>query len=115
LLLLLLCAPQDEEAPTNIIDEVLQRRKRAKKRDTDQEVTDEVMSLVSMVSTPAQHCALWLCRRPVAARSSCCVSCKSLRHSAACSGHSSCAICAVCCRRALHKYSLQLNGVCALL
>jgi hypothetical protein len=56
---------QDEEAPTNIIDEVLQRRKRAKKRDTDQEVTDEVMSLVSMVSTPAAGtAAAAACRRP---------------------------------------------------
>jgi hypothetical protein len=50
---------QDEEVPTNIVDEVLQRRKRAKKRDTDQEVTDEVMSLVSMVSRAGSSTAAW--------------------------------------------------------
>uniref|UniRef100_A0A383WE56 TFIIS N-terminal domain-containing protein n=1 Tax=Tetradesmus obliquus TaxID=3088 RepID=A0A383WE56_TETOB len=45
---------EDEEVPTNIIDEVLHRRKRAKRRDTDQEVTDEVMSLVSMMTACAE-------------------------------------------------------------
>ncbi|KAF6257576.1 hypothetical protein COO60DRAFT_1701786 [Scenedesmus sp. NREL 46B-D3] len=55
---------EDEEVPTNIIDEVLLRRKRAKKRDTDQEVTDEVMSLVSMMTACAEKDASAMETRP---------------------------------------------------
>eukprot|EP00882_Tetradesmus_deserticola_P001653 GHRQ01001780.1.p1 GENE.GHRQ01001780.1~~GHRQ01001780.1.p1 ORF type:complete len:485 (+),score=248.19 GHRQ01001780.1:213-1667(+) len=55
---------EEEEVPTNIIDEVLLRRKRAKKRDTDQEVTDEVMSLVSMMTACAEKDAAAMESRP---------------------------------------------------
>lgn len=44
-------------APTNIVDEVLQRRKRAKRRDDENDLENDVVSLISMVRlTPVTPC-----------------------------------------------------------